>query len=407
MLNSSVIICDSEKKNEDSVDTCNKCLELEAELVKKNDVYIELSKWFLNLEQHCISLEVSIQLDKEIFQKDQSSDLKAQIQEKVFANATLKNELRKLKGKNVIDTIVSNHHATTIAPEMYTLELDTLPPKVLKNMDAYIAYIKHSRDHADTLRDIVESARELGRTFTTVRNKCLLTRFTSTKVVPLKKSTIHSVVTPTQGIKVVQIVLWYLESGCSKHMTENRSQLTNFINKFLGTVKFEAVATTCYTQNRSLIRLHHGKTPYELLHDRKLDLSYLYVFGALCYPTNDSEDLGKLKSKADVGIFIGYAPVKKTTLQASHLKEKKSVRFNGHMAFEKFGSGPEPQLLTTGTLNLGLVPNPPSSTPYVRPTKNDWDILFQPMFDVFLNPPPSVVYLVPTTTTQRLANPID
>ncbi|GJS85348.1 hypothetical protein Tco_0751889 [Tanacetum coccineum] len=39
--------------------------------------------------------------------------------------------------------------------------------------------------------------------------------------------------------KVVQIVLWYLDSGCSKHMTEDRSQLTNFVNKFLGEVKFE------------------------------------------------------------------------------------------------------------------------------------------------------------------------
>ncbi|GJT81256.1 hypothetical protein Tco_1055598 [Tanacetum coccineum] len=37
---------------------------------------------------------------------------------------------------------------------------------------------------------------------------------------------------------VVQIVLWYLDSGCSKHMTGDRSQLTNFVNKFLGTVKF-------------------------------------------------------------------------------------------------------------------------------------------------------------------------
>ncbi|GKC66009.1 retrovirus-related pol polyprotein from transposon TNT 1-94 [Tanacetum coccineum] len=53
------------------------------------------------------------------------------------------------------------------------------------------------------------------------------------------------------------------------------------------------------------------KTPYELLHDRKPDLSYLHAFGALCYPTNDSEDLGKLKAKADVGIFIGYALAKK------------------------------------------------------------------------------------------------
>ncbi|GKE96365.1 retrovirus-related pol polyprotein from transposon TNT 1-94, partial [Tanacetum coccineum] len=37
---------------------------------------------------------------------------------------------------------------------------------------------------------------------------------------------------------VVQIVLWYLDSGCSKHMTGDRSQFTNFVNKFLGTVKF-------------------------------------------------------------------------------------------------------------------------------------------------------------------------
>ncbi|GKA41117.1 retrovirus-related pol polyprotein from transposon TNT 1-94, partial [Tanacetum coccineum] len=43
---------------------------------------------------------------------------------------------------------------------------------------------------------------------------------------------------PTSKSKVVQIVLWYLDSGCSKHMTKDRSQLTNFVNKFLGTVKF-------------------------------------------------------------------------------------------------------------------------------------------------------------------------
>ncbi|GJZ68732.1 retrovirus-related pol polyprotein from transposon TNT 1-94 [Tanacetum coccineum] len=67
----------------------------------------------------------------------------------------------------------------------------------------------------------------------------------------------------------------------------------------------EAVATACYTQNRSLIRKRHNKTPYELFHDRKPNLSYLHVFDALCYPNNDGEDLGKLKPKADIGIFVG------------------------------------------------------------------------------------------------------
>ncbi|GKD15462.1 hypothetical protein Tco_1199869, partial [Tanacetum coccineum] len=50
----------------------------------------------------------------------------------------------------------------------------------------------------------------------------------------------ESVVTKvyTRRPKVVQIVLWYLDSGCSKHMTGDRSQLTNFVHKFLGNVKF-------------------------------------------------------------------------------------------------------------------------------------------------------------------------
>ncbi|GJU35966.1 retrovirus-related pol polyprotein from transposon TNT 1-94 [Tanacetum coccineum] len=73
----------------------------------------------------------------------------------------------------------------------------------------------------------------------------------------------------------------------------------------------EAVATACYTQNRSIIRLRHGKTPYELLRDKPPDLSFFHVFGALCYLINDSENLGKLQPKADIGIFIGYAPTKK------------------------------------------------------------------------------------------------
>ncbi|GKD75653.1 retrovirus-related pol polyprotein from transposon TNT 1-94, partial [Tanacetum coccineum] len=61
----------------------------------------------------------------------------------------------------------------------------------------------------------------------------------------------------------------------------------------------EVVATACYTQNRSLIHTLHNKTPYELVHDEKPNLLFLHIFGALYYPTNDSEDLGKLKAKAD------------------------------------------------------------------------------------------------------------
>ncbi|GKE59225.1 retrovirus-related pol polyprotein from transposon TNT 1-94, partial [Tanacetum coccineum] len=58
-----------------------------------------------------------------------------------------------------------------------------------------------------------------------------------------------------------------------------------------------------------MIRRSHRKTPYELLHDKPPDLSYLYVFGALCYPTNDCENLGKLQPKADIEVI---APIPKS-----------------------------------------------------------------------------------------------
>ncbi|GKB05517.1 retrovirus-related pol polyprotein from transposon TNT 1-94 [Tanacetum coccineum] len=53
----------------------------------------------------------------------------------------------------------------------------------------------------------------------------------------------------------------------------------------------KAVAIACYTQNQSLIHTRHNKTPYELVHDKKPDITFFRDFGALCYPTNDSEDL--------------------------------------------------------------------------------------------------------------------
>nr|GEV22048.1 retrovirus-related Pol polyprotein from transposon TNT 1-94 [Tanacetum cinerariifolium] len=73
----------------------------------------------------------------------------------------------------------------------------------------------------------------------------------------------------------------------------------------------EAVATVCYTQNRPLIDTRHHKIPYELVHNKKADLTFFRVFGALCYPTNNSEDIRKLQPTADIGIFVGYAPSKK------------------------------------------------------------------------------------------------
>nr|GFD44492.1 putative ribonuclease H-like domain-containing protein [Tanacetum cinerariifolium] len=59
--------------------------------------------------------------------------------------------------------------------------------------------------------------------------------------------------------------------------------------------------------NRFIIHRRFNKTLYELINGRKLDISFLHVFGALCYPKNDREDIGKLGAKGDIGFFIGYS----------------------------------------------------------------------------------------------------
>ncbi|GJS97218.1 putative ribonuclease H-like domain-containing protein [Tanacetum coccineum] len=164
----------------------------------------------------------------------------------------------------------------------------------------------------------------------------------------------------------------------------------------------EVVATACYTQNRSLIHTLHNKTPYELVHDKKLDLSFLRIFGALCYPTNDSEDLGKLKAKADIGFFVGYAPNRKGyriyNKRTRQIMETIHVTFDeltGQTAPVHFSPGPAPILLTPGPISSGLVPNPPPAAPYVPPTNKELEILFQPMFDEYFE----------TSTVDRLVPP--
>nr|GEU36590.1 retrovirus-related Pol polyprotein from transposon TNT 1-94 [Tanacetum cinerariifolium] len=161
------------------------------------------------------------------------------------------------------------------------------------------------------------------------------------------------------------------------------------------------VSITCYTQNQYIIRCRHGKTPYELLHDRKPDLSYLYVFGALCYPTNDSKNLGKLQAKADIGIFIGYAPKKKAyriyNRRTRKIIETIHVDFDELTTMASEQSSLEPTLheMTPATPSSGLVPNPTSLAPFIPPTRKEWDQVFQPVFDELFSPPISVVSPAP------------
>nr|GFB29787.1 hypothetical protein [Tanacetum cinerariifolium] len=68
----------------------------------------------------------------------------------------------------------------------------------------------------------------------------------------------------------------------------------------------EAIASACFTQNRSIIHKRFDKTPFEPINKRKPNIKFFRVFGCRCYLLNDYEDVGKLKAKGDIGMFVGY-----------------------------------------------------------------------------------------------------
>ncbi|GJU03668.1 retrovirus-related pol polyprotein from transposon TNT 1-94 [Tanacetum coccineum] len=172
----------------------------------------------------------------------------------------------------------------------------------------------------------------------------------------------------------------------------------------------KAINTACYTQNSLIIRRRYNKTPYELMQDKKPDLSFFHVFGALCYPTNDNDDLGKLDAKADIGISVGYAPAKKTFRIYNKRTHKiiETIHWTFHeltaMASEEFSSGPGLHSTTSATSSSGLVPNPVSQQPCIPPYKDDWDHLFQTMFDEYFTPPSNVVSQVQEVVAPRAVN---
>ncbi|GJW02873.1 retrovirus-related pol polyprotein from transposon TNT 1-94 [Tanacetum coccineum] len=187
---------------------------------------------------------------------------------------------------------------------------------------------------------------------------------------------------------------YYKKVGISHETSVARSPQQNGVVERCNRTLIEAAHTM-------LIYAKAPKTPYELLHDKLPDLSFFHVFGALCYPTNDSENLGKLQPKADIGIFIGYAPTKKAfriyNRGTKRIIKTIHVDFDEltTMASEHSSLGPALHEMTPATISSGLVPNPPPLTPFVPPSRSDWDLLFQLLFDELLTPPPSVDHPAP------------
>nr|GEX11171.1 retrovirus-related Pol polyprotein from transposon TNT 1-94 [Tanacetum cinerariifolium] len=152
-----------------------------------------------------------------------------------------------------------------------------------------------------------------------------------------------SVRTPQQN-GVVERRNWTLVEAARRMLIFSRAPLLLWA---------EAIATACFTQNRSIIHRRFNKTPYELINGRKPDISFLYVFRVLCYPKNDREDIRKLGEKA--------------------------------MAFEQRSLKPGLQSMTSGQISSGLdLTYAPSTITTQQPTEGELDLLFEAMYDDYI-----------------------
>ncbi|GJW55385.1 retrovirus-related pol polyprotein from transposon TNT 1-94 [Tanacetum coccineum] len=344
VMNFTAVFGDSVNLEMQSSESHDKCSDLDVELLKNQNAYNELLKSYSQLEKHCISLELPIQLNQEIFQKDKScdnqhaleileffenNDLKAQLQakdttirklkehiksmrendkkEKVkqdmdeikTINIELEHSVAKLLSKNKLlhkeiehlkkiykDQFDSIKKTRALSKEQCDSLIYQLNTKSMENEDLkgqiqekgrHIDYLKYTQEQADILRGIVKQTKAIQPLDNALYFACI-------------SHQTYVARTPQQN-------------GVVERQNQTLVEAARIMLIFSKAPLFmwaEAINTACYTQNHSLIRLRYNKTPYELMYDKKLDLSFLYVFGSLCYPTNDSEDLGKLNVKADI-----------------------------------------------------------------------------------------------------------
>nr|GEX75670.1 integrase, catalytic region, zinc finger, CCHC-type, peptidase aspartic, catalytic [Tanacetum cinerariifolium] len=158
----------------------------------------------------------------------------------------------------------------------------------------------------------------------------------------------------------------------------------------------EATATTCFTQNRSLVIPRPEKIPYHIINDRKPSVKFFYIFGSLCYIVRDGENLDKMKGKGDACIFVGYS----TQSRAYRVFNKRTrvivetihVNFDElrQMASDHVSSDPAPECQRMALEHDSLSLDPQCQENVTQAdktvtTSNELDLLFSQMFDELLN----------------------
>ncbi|GKA99407.1 retrovirus-related pol polyprotein from transposon TNT 1-94 [Tanacetum coccineum] len=140
----------------------------------------------------------------------------------------------------------------------------------------------------------------------------------------------------------------------------------------------EAIATTYFTENCSLVIPRHEKTPYHIINGRKPSAKFFHIFGSLCYIVTDGENLDMMKEKGDACIFVGYSI--QSRAYRVYNKRTRVIVETIHVNFDEL------TLMASDHVNSDPVPQSKTVT-----TSNDLDLLFSLMFDELLNETTPVV----------------
>ncbi|GJY14611.1 hypothetical protein Tco_0385033 [Tanacetum coccineum] len=146
------------------------------------DQFDSIRKTRVQSKEHCDSLIAQINA-KSI----ENSDLNAQLQEEVFAILALKNELRKLKRKNVVVITVSKPSAT-IALGMFKIDIEPISHRLKNNRNAHENYLKKNIENTDTLSGLVECARKHNPSEPLLESACMFTKHVQELLVYVSKT---------------------------------------------------------------------------------------------------------------------------------------------------------------------------------------------------------------------------
>ncbi|GKA83655.1 hypothetical protein Tco_0805250 [Tanacetum coccineum] len=231
-------LCELETKNVELENSVAKLLSKNKRLCKEinhlkqvfKDQFDSIKKTRICTKEQSESL-----IDQLNLKSAENKDLKAQIQDKVFVITSLKNDLQKLKGKEIVENVVHIPSANTIAPGMFKLDLEPLPLRLLQNRKVHINYLRNTEEQANILREIVKQAKakqpldgelDLACKYTT-RIQELLVYVQDTCPNAITPNTRKVVVTPMNNVKKVRFAKPLTSSTKSNQVESSNTSDSN------------------------------------------------------------------------------------------------------------------------------------------------------------------------------------